>query len=244
MKILYTTTSPMWLFLLILFISPPTLGQDRKNDVIVKRDSSKITCKVLVVNDQTVQYKKFNDPDGPLFNILKSDIARIVYGNGETEVYVMPVVAPLYDNDAVIMYPISPWRSPGFLDDLSIWKPEELKSARTFYQTGVKSAKAKSMVFIGVGAAASVLGIILIATQRNEYYEVHPSTGEIALIGGVGFGVIGGLACYRKARNYRRNVQQVEGELAKRRVTGTQWRIRPLVNPNTRSASVSLAFQF
>jgi hypothetical protein len=244
MKILRKTTIRARLLLFVMLISAPCVAQDRKNDLIVKRDSSKVLCRVLVVNDQTIQYKKANDPDGPLFNILKSDIARIVYGNGETEIFQIPAGTPfLGDPGSVIMYPVAPWRSPGFLDNLSVWTPDELKSAKRFYQNGIKSAKSQAVVFISVGAAASFLGVILLKTN-DDYYYSEPKPGAVVIGAGIGLGVIGSLVSYGRARNFQQRRQQVDGELARRRITLNQLRIRPWLNPFARSASVSLALQF
>lgn len=69
--------------ILFLFLTATYFCQD----IIVKKDSSKVEAKVLEVSKTEIKYKRFNYLDGPLFVIEKGEIAYIVYQNGiiETE---------------------------------------------------------------------------------------------------------------------------------------------------------------
>ena len=57
-------------------------------DVIVMKDSRKIEVKVMDVNVNDVKYKMFTNQDGPTYTLLKSDIASILYQNGNVESFV------------------------------------------------------------------------------------------------------------------------------------------------------------
>ena len=59
----------------------------RAQDVIVKSDGSTILAKVLKVNPSDVEYKKFSNPNGPIYTINKSDLLSINYENGEKDVF-------------------------------------------------------------------------------------------------------------------------------------------------------------
>lgn len=52
-------------------------------DVIVKKDGSTILSKILEVNPNDVKYKKFSNPNGPTYTIIKSEIMSINYENGD-----------------------------------------------------------------------------------------------------------------------------------------------------------------
>lgn len=54
-------------------------------DVIVKKDNSTIVAKVLEILPESVKYKKWSNPNGPIYTILNSDIIAINYENGEIE---------------------------------------------------------------------------------------------------------------------------------------------------------------
>lgn len=56
-------------------------------DVIVKKDRSTILSKVIKIGTTEVEYKKFSNPNGPTYSILKSDIQAVNYENGEKEIY-------------------------------------------------------------------------------------------------------------------------------------------------------------
>lgn len=54
-------------------------------DVIVKRDGEKIDAKVIEITKTTIKYKKFEQEDGPVRNISISEVAEIIYNNGDWE---------------------------------------------------------------------------------------------------------------------------------------------------------------
>lgn len=56
-------------------------------DIIVKKDGSSLSGKVVEVTDTHVKYHKADNPDGPLYSILISDLVRINYDNGATDVF-------------------------------------------------------------------------------------------------------------------------------------------------------------
>lgn len=56
-------------------------------DIIITKDAKKINAKVLRINPDNVKYKDFDDPDGPTQTILKSNVASILYENGEVEAF-------------------------------------------------------------------------------------------------------------------------------------------------------------
>lgn len=56
-------------------------------DVIVKKDSSTIICKVIEIGTSEVKYKKHSNLDGPLYTITIMDIESIEYENGEKEMF-------------------------------------------------------------------------------------------------------------------------------------------------------------
>jgi hypothetical protein len=55
-------------------------------DIIYKADGSREEAKVTLVGEKEIQYKKFSNPDGPVYVMNKSDIVLITYENGEYEI--------------------------------------------------------------------------------------------------------------------------------------------------------------
>jgi len=62
-------------------------------DIIVTKDSKKITAKVIEVNQSEIKYKNFANLDGPTYSITKSKIASIIYQSGEIDVFTEEDVA-------------------------------------------------------------------------------------------------------------------------------------------------------
>jgi hypothetical protein len=54
-------------------------------DIIYKKDGSKEEVKIIVVGKKEIQYKKFSNQDGPVYELDRNDILLITYENGEFE---------------------------------------------------------------------------------------------------------------------------------------------------------------
>lgn len=54
-------------------------------DIIFKKDGSKEEVKIVLVGDKEIQYKKFNNLEGPVYTLNKKDIVLITYQNGDFE---------------------------------------------------------------------------------------------------------------------------------------------------------------
>lgn len=61
-------------------------------DIITLKNGTEIEAKILEVGISEIRYRKFSNPDGPVYTMLKSDVLLVRYENGENEVF--PVVAP------------------------------------------------------------------------------------------------------------------------------------------------------
>jgi hypothetical protein len=56
-------------------------------DVLTKKSGEDIQAKVLEVTTTEVKYKKFDNLNGPIFSILKSDLLLIRYENGSKDIF-------------------------------------------------------------------------------------------------------------------------------------------------------------
>lgn len=56
-------------------------------DIIVTKQSEKIEAKITDVEQDQIKYKKFSYQDGPTYTIKKSEIASIIYQNGDVETF-------------------------------------------------------------------------------------------------------------------------------------------------------------
>lgn len=56
-------------------------------DNIIKRDGSEIQAKVTEITETVVKYKRFDNPDGPLYSISKTSVFMIQYENGTRDLF-------------------------------------------------------------------------------------------------------------------------------------------------------------
>lgn len=63
-------------------------------DVITLKSGEDINVKVLEVGANDVKYKKSDNPDGPSYTLLKSEIFMIKYQNGSKDVFNTPAATP------------------------------------------------------------------------------------------------------------------------------------------------------
>ena len=56
-------------------------------DVIVKNDNSTILAKIIKVSASEIEYKKWSNIDGPTYVINISDVIRINYENGDSDIF-------------------------------------------------------------------------------------------------------------------------------------------------------------
>lgn len=85
------------LLTLTLLISFVTQAQD----VIIKKNGDEIKSKVLEVALTIIKYKKFDNPNGPTFEILKSEVFMIKYENGTKDI-INPIVEKKEPNETII----------------------------------------------------------------------------------------------------------------------------------------------
>lgn len=75
------------LFTLLLCVICATMMYAQ--DIIITKDSKRIEAKIIEVTSTTVKYKKWSYQDGPDIYEAKSNIAAIMWGNGEVEAFNM-----------------------------------------------------------------------------------------------------------------------------------------------------------
>lgn len=59
-------------------------------DMIVKKDGAIVKAKITEVGEESIKYKKSDNPDGPTYSISKANITSINYANGEVEKFGEP----------------------------------------------------------------------------------------------------------------------------------------------------------
>ncbi len=71
------------LILVIVFNSILSFSQD----IITTKAGEDILAKISEVGHTEIKYRKFDNPDGPMFTLLRSDVLMIRYENGTKDVF-------------------------------------------------------------------------------------------------------------------------------------------------------------
>jgi hypothetical protein len=58
----------------------------RAQDIIVKTDKTEIKAKVTEITEMVIKYKKWDNQNGPVYNIARSEVFMILYANGQREI--------------------------------------------------------------------------------------------------------------------------------------------------------------
>lgn len=73
--------------LLTLLATVTSMGSLIAQDLITTRDGKDIQAKIIEVTSDEIKYKKWNNQEGPMFTMKKSEVLIVRYQNGENEVF-------------------------------------------------------------------------------------------------------------------------------------------------------------
>ena len=242
--------------LFLISLSNVSLAQTiRKNDLIIKRDSTRIEALILEVEDKVIKYKRYSDQGGPTFSVGKKEIASIVYGNGEIENF--PAEPEIYFDEVPITAPV-PYRSDAPVKRLRGGAPQaldvdQLKFNYAFYLKKASKYKTMSVVGASLGVLMTVAGIVTISAAQRDYnatgysstaYENRVAGGAllvtVGLFGGTPLTVIGLI----NKNRYNKKARLTQEELRRRGDPLSSIRISPGYNPINRSAGLTLRMSF
>jgi hypothetical protein len=86
----------------IIVLMTLTVTGAMAQDLITKRNGSELNVKVIEVGENEVKYRSSGDDSGPLRIISKSEIFRIKYANGSTDVFNQSQPTPIQDPPVVV----------------------------------------------------------------------------------------------------------------------------------------------
>ena len=73
------------IIILFLLLILPMLAYSQ--DVIITKKAEKLEVKIIEVSSSEIKYKKLHNLEGPTFVLLSSDVASIIYENGDVQVF-------------------------------------------------------------------------------------------------------------------------------------------------------------
>ena len=86
----------------VLFIISLAVAQlATAQDIIVTKQSEKIDAKIIKVTDTEIEYKKYNNLEGPTFSLSTSKINTIIYNDNDNSMlyrYFKLYMAPIHNS--------------------------------------------------------------------------------------------------------------------------------------------------
>lgn len=73
--------------MLFAIVCVAAMGPVWAQDVITTREGKDIQAKIIEVTSDEIKYKKWNNQEGPMFTMRKSEVLIVRYQNGENEVF-------------------------------------------------------------------------------------------------------------------------------------------------------------
>ena len=200
------------ILLAIIFNTTLSFSQD----IITTKTGEDILAKIAEISKTEVKYRKYDNLDGPLYTMLKSDILMIRYENGSKEIF--------NDEPSNAVSPSNPTLQPQGPLDTESSADKVNRDKLLFASKAEKYRKRKS-----TGATLTVLGGVLfivgVATLSNSSYNStyngsytttsttgNPEAGAYALLfgmGGLGAGIPLWIVGAHQQRKYNARLQNL-----------------------------------
>lgn len=177
-------------------------------DTIVKRNGEEIKAKVEEVGVSEIKYKKPDNPNGPLYAVLKTDVFVIKYENGSKEVFSnaeeSPAVAPT----------ARAREDRGRREDPGRHERAPRRDDRPHNSAVKKIVGGAIMTGMGISALLGGSGILALGISTYGYGDSFfdgPSiglmaTGSVFIAGGVVLEVLGPITLSRGIKEKRRGL--------------------------------------
>ncbi|WP_149242123.1 hypothetical protein [Dyadobacter sp. 32] len=238
-------------FLLVLLLAfSHAWGQSLDHDLIVRYDSVSIECEIVRVTTEVIRYKKQSYAQGPVFQVLTSDVSKIIYKNGNTEDFSLLKRPVKKTTQSPPKYPSGPWLDRDFTENMAARKAPELIKAKNFYDAKARSNK---VMAITMGALSTVMAAAGTHIFINAKESVAGGTyinqgnrriGSMLMILGAGSGVGLGTSGLFSFKKYKSRAQLVDNEISNRKASSINLFLSPQCNYHSRDVSLSLVVNF
>ncbi|KAA6439645.1 hypothetical protein FEM33_11400 [Dyadobacter flavalbus] len=214
----------------------------RKNDVIVRRDSSRIQALILQVSYEKVNYRDLAAPDSAKAFIYMDQVARILLKSGKTIHVKDSTAAVRMPPDTAGQYadmtnlPENP-----FDRSVVMANSDQLRNKYEYYKNKSIDGKTGTIVFTSFAAASLVSGII-IANSGNS--PDNKKFGNSLAVAGPVFGGVFGLVCFKNYKLHKKKAEKVKTELERRNQPLESLRLVPGFDILNKSGFLTLSFFF
>lgn len=131
-------------------------------DIIYKKDGSEISAKIIEIEENSIKYKLFDQLEGPLRNVAKSEIFLIIYQDGTREKF------ETASQNQTISQPIPVQETPKPPQNIQYYdKNQDINYVKAKLEKAYKTQKiGKSL--IGIGTICAIGGFISLAASGGS----------------------------------------------------------------------------
>lgn len=227
----------------MLLSAPNSLAQTgRKNDVIVKRDSSQIQALIIQMSYEKINYRDLGTADSAKTYISLDQVARVIFKNGRTVNVRDSVLVGKIPPDSVGQYAdLNNLPTDPFEKSVVMANSDQLRDKYQYHKDKSIDGKTGAIVFTSVAVASLVSGIIISATGDSPD---NKTIGTSLAIAGPAVGVVFGLIGFKNYKIHRAKSEKVKNELERRNQPLTSFRIKPGFDPFNKSGHLTLSMSF
>jgi len=226
----------------LLFLGILSAQNVRKNDVILKRDSSRIQAMITQMTYEKINYRDLSTADSAKAFIHMDQVAKVYLKNGKILSVRDSVLAGPTPPDSVGQYAdMNNLPTDEFERSVVMANSDQLRDKFRYYNDKAIDGKRGAIIFTSIGAASLISGLI-IANSGSEIDNKRIGN-SLAITGTIVGGGLG-LLTFKNHKKNSRKAGMVKTELERRNQSLTSVRLSPSYNPLNNSGMLALRISF
>lgn len=225
-------TSLLPALFLLLFIPLFACSQGTSYDQLYKKDGSVLEVILVEIKEDEVLYRKKDDPEGPIYGIVKSELLSLKRSNGERIEFSVSVHSFYEDKPAWVSkrnegekYAALPPKNE-FQEKILKLPSDRLNDNFQLFRVASKKGKALGFAGVAVQTGVTLIGTVILAANSEtdafgNIYYTNPSaarTGALMMVGGTISGGIMGVAGFVRAARNGNKAKYIRDEMRRRGV--------------------------
>ncbi|QRR02855.1 hypothetical protein [Dyadobacter sandarakinus] len=238
---LHTLPCTILLFLLLFFYGILSSAQSvRKNDVIIRRDSSRIQALITQMTYEKINYRDLSTADSARKYIYLEQVAKVLLKNGKTVNVRDSVMAVHTPPDTIGQYAdLSNLPQDPFEKSIVMANSDQLRDKYRYHHDKAANNRNGAIVFTSFAAASLVAGLVIISTGEDHDDKIFGTS--LAVAGPIAGGVLA-LVTFRNFAIHSSRARKARNELERRNQPLTFMRISPAFDPFNKLARLSVRF--
>jgi hypothetical protein len=213
-----------------------------KNDVIMKRDQTKIQALITQMTNEKINYRDLGTADSAKAYIYMDQVAKIYFKNGKILSVRDSILAGPTPPDSVGQYAdLANLPKGEFEKSVVMANSDQLRDKFRYYNDKAIDGKRGAIIFTSFAVASLVSGLIIANSGSDvDNEKIGNSLAVTGTIVGGGLGLL----TFRNYKKNSRKAKTVQSELERRNQPLTSITISPVYNPYNNSGVLALRVSF